>query len=403
MASEKFLYVDPTTGFYTEDAASVTVYAGSASADRLVKTNSSGKIDNTLINFAAFDRVFSVRVSSASNITVTAPGATISTVTMNSGDRVLLRGQTTASENGIYVYNGSASPLTRALDYDENNEVHAGDLVVIEEGTFAEQVYILATNNPIVVGTTALVYTSLGTGLITDGAGLSYSGTTLNVNLQSLGGLKFIGDNIAVEPNDFAGLGLIDDGTDKLAIDFVVPGTNQNTSRAVKGSDLINFGANQGAKIIGYDKTLTAPYTTATTVQQAIDDAFGYAQAPGVLYTAATGGVTKASLVYCSAGTTAAPYSDANLAALGSVARNGLGLAATTTVAGSPVKVVSDSTVLTAVLTGATPGAKYYWTGTGLSTVMPTLAGSFVWEVGTAYNTTDLHVNVKYIKRNSLV
>lgn len=395
--TQKYLYVD-AAGNPTEAPQSVDAYVdGGGSANRLVETNASGKIDNSLINFQAFDKVFAVRTASNTNVTLAAPGSTVGAVTLGAGDRFLAYGQTTASENGIYVFNGDAVPATRAPDYNESVEIQAGDLVVVTEGTYAERMYILATNNPIVVGTTPLTFSSLGTQLIDAGNGLSYAGTVLNVNLLANKGLKFVGDDIAIEANDIAGLGLVDDGTDKLAIDFVVSGTNNNTSRAVKGSDLIGTGANQGSKIIGYDNTLTSAYTTATNSQQAIDDAFAYAQAPGVLYTAGTGGVTKGQPVYVSANNTVLPYNNIL------VQHEVIGVAATTVAAGSPVKVVEASTVLTNVLTTPTLDAKLYWNGTAYTNTMPTTASAYVWMLGRAKNSTDLHVRVEFIKRNSAI
>lgn len=392
MANEKFLFVDGASGFYTETVPAVDVFTGATSA--LVQTNGSGKIDNSLINFAAFTSLFEARAASNTNITVSAPGATIGAVTMVSGDRFLLVGQTTASENGIYVWNGAATPATRALDYDANDEISAGDLVIISEGTFAERAYILATNDPIVVGTTALSYTTLGTALIDAGNGLSYSGTTLNVNLLSGRGLEFVGDDIAVNPSDIAGVGTIEIAN-QLAVDFVVSGTNNNSSRAVKGSDLINFGANQGAKIIGYDNSVTSPYTSAITTQQAIDDAYAFAAAPGVLYTAGAGGIVKGQLVYVSANNTVLPHATL------SSAQNAVGVAYTSATAGTQVRVVTDSSVILNGLVGATAGTRYYWNGTAYTSTIPATSGAHVWAVGTARNATDLHVKVEFVKKNN--
>ena len=76
----------------------------------------------------------SVRVASTVNITLTAPGATIDGVTMASNDRFLVKDQSTASQNGIYVWNGAASPATRALDANTYAELEAA-VVQVEEGT----------------------------------------------------------------------------------------------------------------------------------------------------------------------------------------------------------------------------------------------------------------------------
>ena len=58
----------------------------------------------------------SCRVATQANLNLSSPGATIDGITMASLDRVLVRSQTTTSENGIYVWNGAAVAMTRALD-----------------------------------------------------------------------------------------------------------------------------------------------------------------------------------------------------------------------------------------------------------------------------------------------
>jgi hypothetical protein len=57
-----------------------------------------------------------VRVAAPGNVNIASPGATLDAVTMAAGDRVLLGNQTTASQNGLYIWNGAAVPMTRALD-----------------------------------------------------------------------------------------------------------------------------------------------------------------------------------------------------------------------------------------------------------------------------------------------
>lgn len=75
-----------------------------------------------------------VRVSTQSNINLAAPGATIDGITMAVNDRVLVRAQTTQPQNGIYIWNGAAVPMTRALDANTARELEAA-VVVVEEGT----------------------------------------------------------------------------------------------------------------------------------------------------------------------------------------------------------------------------------------------------------------------------
>ena len=76
----------------------------------------------------------SVRVASTANINLASPGATIDGITMTAGDRFLAKDQTTVPTNGIYVWNGAATPATRAADASTFAELEAAR-VDVEEGT----------------------------------------------------------------------------------------------------------------------------------------------------------------------------------------------------------------------------------------------------------------------------
>lgn len=104
----------------------------------------------------------SCRVASTVNVTVSAPGATIDGITMVSGDRVLLKNQTTASENGIYIWNGAAVAMTRALDMNSAPEVE-GAVTTIEEGTANAGTTWRQSAVNVTLGTTSLAWASFGT------------------------------------------------------------------------------------------------------------------------------------------------------------------------------------------------------------------------------------------------
>ena len=82
----------------------------------------------------------SCRVATQGNIDLASPGATIDGITMASQDRVLVRSQSTASENGIYVWNGSAVAMTRSLDASTFSELEQA-VTTVEEGTSAATTY----------------------------------------------------------------------------------------------------------------------------------------------------------------------------------------------------------------------------------------------------------------------
>lgn len=105
----------------------------------------------------------SVRAATTGNIDLASPGASIDGVAMVANDRVLVKNQTTPAENGIYVWNGSATPMTRSADASTFDELESA-IVTVEEGTAANvgtswrQTSVNGT-----LGTTAVNWTAFGT------------------------------------------------------------------------------------------------------------------------------------------------------------------------------------------------------------------------------------------------
>lgn len=110
-----------------------------------------------------------------------ANGQLIDGVTLATGDRILIKNQTTGSENGIYTVNASGAP-TRATDADTNAKVTSGMFTFVEQGSQEDSGWVLSTDGTITLGTTALTFTQFsGAGQITAGAGMTKTGNTLNV------------------------------------------------------------------------------------------------------------------------------------------------------------------------------------------------------------------------------
>lgn len=127
----------------------------------------------------------SVRVASTANVTIASGlenGDTIDGVTLATGDRVLLKDQSTGSQNGIYVVVASGA-ASRATDFDADVEVTAGASVFVSEGTAnANTQWTLTTDDPIVVGTTALVFAQIGgSSSYTAGTGIDITGNAISV------------------------------------------------------------------------------------------------------------------------------------------------------------------------------------------------------------------------------
>jgi hypothetical protein len=118
----------------------------------------------------------SVRVALTTNLPnpTTAPGASIDGVTMAANDRFLLTGQTTASENGIYVWT-NATTAARSAD-GSAGMLTSGAAVFVAEGNQDNKAFILTTNDPITVGSTAQSWSQfVGVGTYTASNGVSIS------------------------------------------------------------------------------------------------------------------------------------------------------------------------------------------------------------------------------------
>ena len=127
----------------------------------------------------------SVRVATTAAVTLATAlenGDTLDGVTLATGDRVLVKNQTDATENGLYVVAASGAP-TRSSDADTAAEITASFAVFVEEGTVnADSGWTLTNNGTITVGTSELAFTQFtGLGQIIAGDGLTKTANTLNV------------------------------------------------------------------------------------------------------------------------------------------------------------------------------------------------------------------------------
>jgi hypothetical protein len=128
----------------------------------------------------------SVRAATTANVTLASAlenGDVLDGVTLATGNRVLVKDQSTGSQNGIYVVASSGAP-TRSTDCDISAELTSNFAVFVEEGTVnADQGYVLTNDGAITVGTTALVFTQFtGLGQVTAGNGLTKTGNIIDVN-----------------------------------------------------------------------------------------------------------------------------------------------------------------------------------------------------------------------------
>lgn len=114
------------------------------------------------------------------NITLTGT-QTIDAIGLSSGDRVLVKDQTTGSQNGIWVV--AAGSWARATDADTDPKVTSGLFTFVEQGTNnGDSGWMLTTDGTITVGTTSLTFVQFsGAGQVVAGAGLTKTGNSIDV------------------------------------------------------------------------------------------------------------------------------------------------------------------------------------------------------------------------------
>jgi hypothetical protein len=110
-------------------------------------------------------------------------GDVIDGVTLATGDRVLVKNQNTASENGIYVVQATGAAV-RALDFDQPAEVDGGDFIFVTGGTVNDNTGWVQTSTGVTtIGTDPIYFTQFsGAGTYLAGNGLTLTGNTFTID-----------------------------------------------------------------------------------------------------------------------------------------------------------------------------------------------------------------------------
>ena len=182
--------------------------------------------------------------------------AVVDGVTLAEDDRVLVTAQSTGSQNGLYLVStvgtGSDGTWVRTSDGNETGEIEAGMIVMVTEGTvYADTQWKLITDNPIVIGTTALTFTQ-------NYSANSISGGTSNVAVYS-------NANVTISSAGTANVLLISSTgtvtTGTASITGNVTGSNVMTGGSVSATGNIT-----GNYILGNGALLTGVITSVANI-----------------------------------------------------------------------------------------------------------------------------------------
>ena len=228
----------------------------------------------------------SVRVTTpGSNITLSGL-QTLDGISLSADDRVLVKDQNTASENGIYL--AKSGSWVRASDANENSEVTSGLFTFTEEGSLNGSAgFVLTTSGSITVGSTGLAFAQFsGAGNITGSGGIQKVGADLSLDIKSNGGIVLESGEVGVNlgASSITGtLAISDGGTGatsasaaRSALGLAIGTNTQAHSDILDDIAGVSQAANKG---VFFDSASTAATFDLTAAGRALlDDADAAAQ-----------------------------------------------------------------------------------------------------------------------------
>ena len=156
-------------------------------------------VDNTA---AGLSWKVNARAASTTNVTVASAltnGSVIDGVTLATGDRVLLKNQTAAAENGVYIVVASGA-ASRSSDLNTAALVKNAILRVSEGTVAADTMWQMVTDGTITLGTTGLTWTQFTSGTTyTAGNGISISGGVVTAVAAASGGISVVSGGIQLD------------------------------------------------------------------------------------------------------------------------------------------------------------------------------------------------------------
>jgi len=428
--TNRLIYSEPTSRWLIQNNRLSSLADGVDAGDAVNKSQLDTAVGDltTIINeqIQGLKPKAAVRAATTGPLTLASDfeaGDTIDTVLLSAGDRILIKDQAAASENGIYVVQVSGAPV-RATDFDSLTPVDEinGAYVPVQEGAenegkfFVQQGSVTQVDGGVGASDINFVFFNAIASGLTGGAGISIisgevsadvdgetltnaggTGAQLEVNLAANAGLFSVGggnglavlvDTTTIEIDSGTGnLRVADLGITAPKIDFGT-GANQ-VDAAVLPIDAISG-------------------LVATDTQAALEEILTIAQSGSAeSFTVGTGGVTQGDLLVFSG--------DSTVNQIDVTANEfGFALAATTEAAAASVDALHDGQVLTGVLLGATAafanGEKVYFNPAGVGADRfvdfanaPSATGSRVWQVGICSDATagNLLIDINFVNRNS--
>lgn len=161
--SQEFSLGSLTTGLLKHTVSTgVSTPATAAAGTDYTSPTGTENLSNKTITASLFADYWRqpVRAVSRANVSVSSAPALIDTVSLSSGDRVLLTAQSTGSQNGVWIWNGTGNAMTRPTDYPAASTVWAFQQIIyfVIDGVTGGSLWRLTTTGTITIDTTSTTW-----------------------------------------------------------------------------------------------------------------------------------------------------------------------------------------------------------------------------------------------------
>ena len=261
-------------------------YVGSSTTYDIRWPNQTGRlatladINSAVANAVGLSSSLKSPVAAATTANITLSNAqTIDGVALSAGDRVLVKNQTTGTNNGIYVV--AAGAWSRAVDTDTGAELLGSSTFVLNGATNGSKTFVNTNTGAITVGTTAVTFADQSSvAAITPGAGLTKTGATIDVVTANAARIVVNPDNIDLATVGTSGTyakvstdayGRVTSGSAQVAIGTDVSGLGTGVATFLGTPNSANLAAaltdetGSSAVVFSTSPAFTTSVTTAST------------------------------------------------------------------------------------------------------------------------------------------
>jgi hypothetical protein len=194
---------------------------------------------------------------------------TLDSYTLVNGDRLLIKNESNAAHNGIYIRT-SSTVLTRATDFDTTAEIASGDFLFVEEGTVNANNGYVQTETTSTIGTSDIIFEQFsGAGQVIAGAALSKTGNTLDVEVDD-SSIEVSSDALQVKALGITNAMLAGSIANAKLVNSAITVTDGSTSTSTSLGGTITFTAGEGMDVTESSGTLTFAGEDATTSNKGI-------------------------------------------------------------------------------------------------------------------------------------